>query len=97
MIEIRQTETFSDWLAGMRDSAARAIVVRRVARLANGNLGDIKSVGGGVSELRIHVGPGYRVYISQRSNVLIVLLCGGDKSSQQRDIRKAQKLAEGLD
>jgi putative addiction module killer protein len=81
---------FSDWLNGLRDKRAQAQVRVRLQRLAAGNLGDIKAVGGGVSELRIHLGPGYRVYLAQRGESWILLLSGGDKSSQQKDIETAR-------
>jgi putative addiction module killer protein len=94
VIEIRQTETFSVWLRGLRDAQTRARIAARVRRLAFGNPGDVKPVGEGVSELRIHYGPGYRVYYIQRGAVLIVLLCGGDKSTQDKDIETAKRLAK---
>ncbi|WP_312733662.1 type II toxin-antitoxin system RelE/ParE family toxin [Brevundimonas sp.] len=94
MIEVRETDTFSAWLSGLRDVRAKAEVARRVRRLALGNTGDMKPIGEGVRELRIHYGPGYRVYFVQRGAVLVVLLCGGDKGSQDRDIRSALKLAK---
>jgi putative addiction module killer protein len=94
LIEVRETETFSGWLSGLRDARAKAEVARRVRRLALGNPGDVKPVGEGVSELRIHYGPGYRVYFIQRGSVLIILLCGGDKSRQARDITLALQLAK---
>jgi putative addiction module killer protein len=94
VIEVRETETFSVWLSGLRDVRGRAEVARRVRRLALGNAGDAKPVGSGVSELRIHHGPGYRVYFVQRGAVLVILLCGGDKSSQDRDIAAAIRLAK---
>lgn len=94
MIEVRETEVFSAWLANLRDVRAKAEVARRVRRLALGNPGDVKPVGEGVSELRIHYGPGYRVYHARRGDVLIILLCGGDKSGQSRDIALALKLAK---
>ena len=93
MIEIRETDRFSEWLSGLLDSRAKVEVARRVRRLALGNPGDVKPVGEGVSELRIHYGPGYRVYFVQRGSVLIVLLCGGDKDSQAKDIASALTLA----
>lgn len=93
MIEIRETVTFSAWLKALRDSQSRARIAARVRRLAFGNAGDARPVGEGISELRIHCGPGYRVYYVQRGAVLIVLLCGGDKSTQARDIATARKLA----
>jgi len=94
MIEVRETEAFSEWLSSLRDVRAKAEVVRRVRRLALGNPGDVKPVGEGVSELRIHYGPGYRVYYVRRGNILIILLCGGDKSGQSRDIALALELAK---
>lgn len=94
MIEIRETEAFSIWLRALRDSQARARIAARVRRLAFGNPGDVRPVGEGVSEMRIHYGPGYRVYYVQRGEVLVVLLCGGDKSTQDRDIAAAKRLAK---
>ncbi|MFC5343482.1 type II toxin-antitoxin system RelE/ParE family toxin [Brevundimonas staleyi] len=94
MIEVRQTPEFEDWLSRLRDIRAKAEVARRVRRLALGNPGDVKPVGEGVSELRIPYGPGFRVYFVQRGAVLVILLCGGDKDSQDRDIRRAKTLAE---
>jgi putative addiction module killer protein len=94
VIEIRETDTFSDWLRGLRDAKAKAIIAARIRRLAFGNPGDVRPVGEGISELRIHLGPGYRVYYVQRGAVVIVLLCGGDKSTQEKDIEKARKLAK---
>ena len=94
MIEIRETETFSVWLRGLRDAQAKARIAARVRRLAFGNPGDVRPVGEGISELRIPHGPGYRVYYVRRGAVLIVLLCGGDKSTQNRDIETAKRLAK---
>lgn len=94
MIEIRETLDYSEWFASLRDQRARARIDIRIRRLSLGNPGDAKSVGGGVSELRIDYGPGYRVYYRQRGPLLIILLGGGDKSTQDRDIRKAQALAK---
>ncbi len=94
MIEIRETEAFSDWLRALRDAEARARIAARVRRLAFGNPGDVRPVGEGISELRIHCGPGYRVYFIQRGAILILLLCGGSKSTQQRDIETAKRLAK---
>lgn len=82
---------FSDWLNGIRDKRAQARIRLRLQRLAAGNLGDIKAVGDGVSELRLHFGPGYRVYVAQQDSCWILLLCGGDKSSQQKDIETAKR------
>jgi putative addiction module killer protein len=94
MIEMRQTETFAEWLGALRDRKAVVIIARRLDRVSNGNFGDVKSVGDGVSELRIDHGPGYRLYFVRRGDALIVLLCGGDKSTQARDIERAKTLAE---
>jgi len=94
VIEIRETTPFSMWLRSLRDNRARARIAARVRRLAFGAFGDVQPVGEGVSELRLHFGPGYRVYFVQRGQVLIILLCGGDKSTQGRDIATAKKLAK---
>jgi putative addiction module killer protein len=96
MIEIRKTELFAQWLDGLRDLQARARVQVRIERLAQGNAGDVQPVGGGVSELRINYGPGYRVYFKQRGREVVVLLAGGDKRTQAKDIRTALRLARKL-
>lgn len=93
MLELRQTETFRKWRSRLRDERARALIASRLDRLAWGHAGDAEPVGDGVSELRIHHGPGYRVYFTRVGDRIVVLLCGGDKGSQQRDIRLARKLA----
>lgn len=93
MKTIKQTATFMAWERKLKDHRAKAIIAARVFRVANGLLGDVEPVGQGVSELRIHYGPGYRVYFQQRGNELVLLLCGGDKSSQARDIETAMMLA----
>jgi putative addiction module killer protein len=93
MIVIRQTAVFAKWLSGLKDRNARARIAVRIDRLALGNPGDVKAVGGGVSEMRIDYGPGYRVYFARRGDVVVLLLCGGDKKSQARDIVAAQTLA----
>ena len=93
MIEIRQTETYAEWFASLRDQKARARIDVRIRRLSLGNPGDVKPIGSGVSELRIDYGPGYRVYFLQRGPMLIILLAGGDKRRQDRDIKKALELA----
>ena len=93
MIEVRETEAFKDWMASLKDAAAKTRIAVRIRRLAFGHVGDVKTVGEGVSELRVHAGPGYRVYFVQRGAILIVVLCGGDKGSQIRDIEKAKALA----
>jgi putative addiction module killer protein len=96
MIEIRKTEAFVQWLDGLRDIKGRSRVLARIERLASGNPGDVKPVGEGVSELRIDYGPGYRVYFVKQGQTVIVLLAGGDKSTQAKDIRTAKRLARNL-
>src|SRR6266571_477726 len=96
LIEVRQTDIFAAWLAGLRDHQARARITARVRRLSLGNPGDVKPVGSGVSEMRIDYGPGYRVYFTQRGEVLAILLAGGDKRTQERDIKTALQLARAL-
>jgi putative addiction module killer protein len=96
MVEIRYTEIFSDWLKHLRDHIGKAKILVRIDRLRLGLPGDTKSVGQGVSEIRIDFGPGYRIYYTKRGKELIILLVGGDKSSQNRDIRKAQDLTKCL-
>ena len=96
MIEVRQTEEFSVWLHGLNDPNAVARVVARIRRMEQGNPGDVKSVGDSVMEMRIPYGPGYRVYYLQRGAQIVILLGGGDKRTQRRDIKRAQTLAETL-
>ena len=96
MVEIRKTDVFVNWLDGLRDIQARARVLVRIERLATGNPGDVKPVGEGVSELRIDYDPGYRVYFVKQGQTVIVLLAGGDKSTQATDIRTALRLARNL-
>ena len=96
MVEVRQTEVYAQWFNGLRDLRARARIDARIRRLSLGNPGDVRPVGEGVSELRIDYGPGYRVYYAQRGQALVVLLAGGDKATQDRDIRAAIELARGL-
>jgi putative addiction module killer protein len=97
VIEVRQTERFRAWLAGLRDERARARILKRLDRAQAGNLGDVAPVGEGVSEMRIFYGPGYRVYFVQRGSELIVLLCGGDKSTQDADIAEAKAMAKEIE
>lgn len=97
MIEVRQTAVFSKWMAGLRDHRARAKIAARIDRLAFGNPGDVAPVGEGIGEMRIHHGPGYRVYFVRRGRTLILLLCGGDKSTQAKDIKAAKALAAELE
>lgn len=96
MTEIRQTDRFRKWFAGLRDLRARIQIARRIERAEAGNLGDVSPVGDGVSEMRIHYGPGYRLYFARRGAAIIILLCGGDKSSQPRDIEAAREMAREL-
>jgi putative addiction module killer protein len=94
VIEVRQTEVFSNWLRKLSDQNARARIQIRIRRISLGNFGDVKPVGEGVSELRIDYGPGYRVYLQRQGNLLVLLLAGGSKKTQQADIAKAKKLAK---
>jgi putative addiction module killer protein len=94
VIEVRQTDVFTDWFAGLRDREARARITVRIRRLSLGNPGDVRPVGSGVSEMRIDYGPGYRIYFVGRGNTVVVLLCGGDKRQQDRDIARALELAQ---
>ncbi len=96
VIEIRKTETYSKWLDGLRDIHARARILVRVERLAAGNPGDVRPVGKGVSELRIDYGPGYRVYFTKRGQEVVILLAGGDKRTQAKEIKTALRLVQNL-
>jgi len=96
MLELRKTDVFARWLDELRDIKARARILVRLDRLAEGNPGDVKPVGEGVSELRIDYGPGYRVYYKKQGRTIIILLSGGDKRTQKRDIARAQRLARNL-
>ena len=93
-MELQQTETFKKWRKKLQDKQLKAMVAARLFRLANGLDGDVKPVGEGVSELRIHYGKGYRVYYKKKDNTIIILLCGGDKGTQAADIKLAKKLAQ---
>ena len=97
MLHIRKTLVYAEWIDNLRDLQGRARILMRVERLAAGNPGDVKPVGGGVSELRIHFGPGYRVYFTQRELDIVILLAGGDKYSQPKDIQTALQLANNLE
>lgn len=90
---IQQTKSFAKWHQSMRDLRAKVAIARRIDRVKSGNLGDVKSVGEGISELRVSVGAGYRVYFTIRNGLIVVLLAGGDKSTQQADIKRARELA----
>lgn len=93
MVKVVRSSTFDQWLRGLKDRQAAARVQVRIDRLADGNPGDVKPVGSGISELRISYGPGYRVYYIKKGKILVVLLCGGDKASQSKDIDIAQRIA----
>ena len=94
MFEVRQSSIYRDWFDRLRDRQARMRIDARISRLSKGNAGDAKSVGSGVSELRIDHGPGYRVYFSRKGKTIILLLCGGDKRTQQADIERAIEIAK---
>ena len=96
MIEVRQTDEFKTWLRRLKDDNALARIVTRIRRIEQGNLGDTKSIGSGVMEIRVDYGPGYRIYYVRRGAAIVILLCGGDKRTQRQDIRRAQELAERL-
>ncbi|MDQ1063180.1 putative addiction module killer protein [Stenotrophomonas sp. SORGH_AS 282] len=93
MVTVQATEAFDKWMRRLRDTRARAVIAERIQRMAQGLPVDIKPIGSGVSELRIHHGPGYRVYFTRRGRQIIILLCAGDKDSQAPDILQAQKMA----
>jgi len=93
MVEVLKSTTFDKWLSDLRDSQAKARILMRIRRLSLGNPGDVKPIGEGISEIRIDHGPGYRVYYQQRGPVLVILLCGGDKSTQPKDIARAKEIA----
>ena len=96
MLEVRRTTEFIDWLLELRDVAARVRIAKRIDRIAQGNFGDAKSVGDGVSELRFTFGPAYRVYYTRHGDVVVILLCGGDKASQGGDIERAKTMAQEI-
>jgi len=97
VVDIHQTGTFADWLDALADDEARTRIATRIVRLRNGLFGDAKTVGGQVSELRVDYGPGYRVYFTRRGLMVVILLCGGDKRTQKRDIKRAQQMAAELE
>lgn len=97
MIEIRRTALFDAWLHGLRDIAGKARIIKRLQRVEQGNLGDVASVGEGVMEMRLFFGPGYRIYFVQRGDALVILLSGGDKSSQSDDIDRAKMIAREIE
>jgi len=94
ILELKQTEQFRKWRTRLKDERARALIESRLGRLAYGSAGDAAPVGEGISELRIHYGPRYRIYFHQRGNMVVILLCGGDKSSQTKDIKTAKRLLD---
>ena len=96
MLEIRETSAYASWFAALRDRAAKVRIDIRIRRLSLGNFGDIRPVGEGISELSIHYGPGYRIYLKKQGDALVILLAGGDKSTQDQDIRLAKELARNL-
>jgi putative addiction module killer protein len=96
MFEIQKTDEFDKWLSGLADQSAQARIASRIERLGLGNRGDVKPVGAGISEMRIPYGPGYRVYFKQTGKIIILLLCGGDKSTQGKDIKRAKQIAAEL-
>ena len=96
MYQLQSTETFDDWLRNLQDRKGRARILARLESAQLGNLGDVKSIGDGLREMRIHTGPGYRIYFAQRGRTLLLLLCGGDKATQARDITKAHHILTDL-
>ena len=96
MYQLQQTDVFASWLIGLRDVRAQARILARLESARLGNLGDCKAIGSGIREMRIHTGPGYRVYFVQKKQVILLLLCGGSKSTQTRDIVRAKKMAQEL-
>jgi len=97
MVSFQRTEEFDAWLRGLKDKVGRARIIHRIRSAEHGNLGDCEPVGEGVSEMRIHIGPGYRVYFIRRRELVFLILLGGDKSSQRRDIKRAIAMARTLD
>jgi putative addiction module killer protein len=97
MIIVRETENFKEWIRSLKDRIAQSIIIARIRRISIGNFGDTKPVGDGISELRIDYGPGFRVYFTQREQEIVILLCGGDKSTQSRDIETAKWIARSIE
>ena len=96
MNSLMQSSVFSEWLNDLKDNLGKAQILRRIVSAENGNFGDCEAVGEGVSEMRIHIGPGYRVYFIRKGTTVYVLLCGGDKASQKKDIRAAKQMARDI-
>ena len=97
MFQIQETELFAKWLVKLRDVRAKARILSRLDSARLGNLGDVKALGGGVGEMRIDVGPGYRVYFTRRQRIVVILLCGGDKATQAKDIASAKAMAAKIE
>ena len=97
MITVRETDNFKKWIRGLNDKIAQSIINARIRRISVGNFGDVGPVGGDISELRIDYGPGYRVYFIQQSNEIVILLCGGDKSTQSKDVKAAKRIAKNIE
>jgi len=97
MIIVRETENFKNWIRNVKDRIAQSIIIARIRRISVGNFGDSKPVGDGIFELRIDYGPGFRVYFTQREQEIVILLCGGDKSTQSRDIETAKWIAKNIE
>jgi putative addiction module killer protein len=97
IIEVRQSDQFQDWLGRLRDDRARARIANRIRRMELGNPGDTRQLGGGLMEMKIDYGPGYRVYFAHLRDSIVILLCGGDKRTQRRDIEKARAMAQELE
>ena len=97
MFVLRQTPVFERWIRGLKDRRAQEAIAKRIVRIEAGNLGDVKPLPGGIGAFRIHYGPGYRLYFARRGKTVFLLLCGGDKRTQERDIRAAQRLAKEID
>lgn len=96
MIEIRETEVYKKWFGAIKDIKTKSVIDVRIRRVSLGNFGDVEPVGRGISELKIDYGPGFRVYFLNQRNIIVILLCGGEKSTQSKDIKKAQELAQKI-